>query len=51
MGLTQVQRNYSAKKIPQLLALSAIARVAWTEVSPKVAGEGVGTKFPHPFDV
>ena len=27
------------------------ARKAWTEVSPRVAGEGVGTRFPHPWDV
>jgi len=51
MGLTQVWKNYLAKKILQLPALSAIGRDVRTEVSPEVAGEGVGTRFPHPWDV
>ena len=51
MGLTQVWKKYLAKQIPQLLALSATARAAQTEVSPEVVGEGVGTRFPHPRDV
>jgi len=51
MGLTQVRKNYLAKKIPQLSALSAKTHEAQTEVSPKVVGEGAGTKFLHPWDV
>lgn len=46
MGLTQVQKSYLAKQIPQLPALSTTTCKARTEVSPKVAGEGVGTRFP-----
>jgi len=37
-----------AKQIPQLPAISAIVRRARTEVSPEVAGEGAGTRFPNP---
>jgi len=48
MGLTQVRKNYLAKQILQLPVLSATVRGAWTEVSLKVAREGVGTEFPHP---
>ena len=51
MGLTQVQKSYLAKQILQLLALSATACEVRTEVSPKVVGEGAGTRFPHPWDV
>lgn len=40
-----------AKQIPQLPALSATAHRAWTKVSPEVADEGAGTRFPHPWDV
>ena len=51
MGLTQVQKSYLAKQLSQLPALSATPRGARTEVSPKVVGEGAGTKFPHLWDV
>jgi len=51
MGLPHVPKNYLAKKIPQLPSLSTIARGVWAEVSSEVAGEGVGTRFPHPCDV
>ena len=50
-GLTQVRKSYLAKQIPQLPAFSATARRVRIEVSPEVAGEGVGTRFPHPWDV
>jgi len=50
-GLTQVQKSYLAKQMPQLLTLSATARGVQTEVSPEVAGEGVGARFLHPWDV
>ena len=40
-----------AKQIPQLSALSTTIRGVQTEVSLEVAGEGVGTRFPHPWDV
>ena len=51
MGLTQVRKNYLAKQIPQLPTLLATASEARIEVSPEVAGEGVGTRFLHPWDV
>ena len=50
-GLTQVRKSYLAKQILQLPAFSAIARGTRIEVSPEVAGESVGTMFPHPWDV
>jgi len=49
-GLTQVQKYFSQID-PTLLAISATFRRVQTEVSPEVAGEGVGTKFSHPRDV
>jgi len=51
LGLTQVRKNYLAKQILQIPTLLAIAHEVRTELSPEVAGEGVGTRFPHPGDV
>ena len=51
LGLTQVRKNYLARQIPQLLALLEISHKARIEVSPEVAGEGVGTRFVHRRDV
>ena len=44
-------RGDLAKKIPVLLALSAIVRGARIEVSPEVVWEGARTRFPQPRDV
>lgn len=51
LGLTQVWKNYLAEQISQLSALSATTREVRTEVSPKIAREGVKTRFLHLGDV
>jgi len=51
LGPDSGSKELLAKQISQLPALSATARRVQTEVSPKVAREGVGTRFLHPWDV
>ena len=51
LGLDPSLEELLAKQILHLLALSTTTRGVQTKVSPKVVGEGAGTKFPHPWDV